>query len=165
MMKMHHVVKTIKKLRRVEPIHFIVYHILTPLIRVLVYIPVIWKSEEWDHAYLTELWAFSLQRHIKNSLDNGHHVVHRSYRRRAIACAAALKRISNEYNYAEPYFEDLNKIPEWSERIRTMDLNRPPNKEITKVLDKMREAEKYLYNQDVELISKWLKKDLRSLWD
>lgn len=164
-MNRQYLVKSIKELRSVQPFHFIIYHFLTPLIRVLTYIPFIWKSEEWDHSNLTQLWAFSLKRHIKISLDDGHHIVPRNYRRRALACVAALNRISNDHDYVELYFEDLQKIPEWQVRIKTMELNRPPNKEITKVLKKMHEMEQYLYQQDIALISKWLKKDLRSLWD
>lgn len=135
------------------------------LSRIIAYLPILWKIEEWDYGYLLHMWAFTLDRHIKKTYDEGIHVTTKSQKRRALACSAALRRLAkDEYGdyYLNKMFKDMPKkfVPLTEDFKKTKQYKKFHENHI-----KLAKVEIYLYNQDCDLIHKFLKKELKKLWD
>lgn len=137
-------------------------NILSKISRIIAYIPILWKIREWDNSYLLQLWAFTLDRHIKKTYDEGIAVVTKSQRRRAKACSAALRRMANE-EYDAWYLHMLYTDVDGEDFFARLNRERTP--EEARMSKEMRSMEEYLYQQDADLVGKFLKKEIRKLWD
>lgn len=130
--------------------------------RILEWLPILWRTHDWDHGYATQIWAYSLER-LRDSMVNGVGVVGPAKLRKINTAINLLKRISRDQEYTDLDLDLL--IRQYGPLgIPGIDSN-PWPKEATKKLIDLSKKERYLYKQDVRLLSKILERNLGSWWD
>jgi len=154
--------------------------------RVLEFVPVIWKTHDWDHAYLTTIWAYTVERSMVACIDKGHHVVRKNDRKNYKTVIALLKRMSED-DYDMPHYDYHGRrwkrnIDDFYFEVADVDKKGKPltYRQREPHFDKLNDRDKelyhkelkavfdhgnYMYKQDVDLLCKLLKKHLRSWWD
>lgn len=90
-------------------IHFI-YKLGRFIKRLFMYLPILWKDEDWDYGYLYNLIEFKLKR-MSVELDND--VIHKDAHKRARQiriCLAYLDRYRNWTEYVEYPMDDIQWV-------------------------------------------------------
>ena len=85
-------------------IHGIINHIRRfkdRVVRLVEYIPVIWKTHDWDHAYTTTILAYQLNRQA-NYIESKKHIADWKYVSERIRLAAKLIKAEDEGMYINP---------------------------------------------------------------
>jgi hypothetical protein len=140
--------------------------------RVLEYLPYVWAHRNWDHAYVYKLQKKLYEDLYKGCYVNGNHQYTKTQARRVKAVIGVLGRLGAD-EYCEWQYDYLDKTyGEFSDFIDFSDFKRAkcrnnPALELAhrKDIDRIRELQKYLRKQDLELLHKYLIKYGESWWD
>lgn len=149
-------------------------HFFKKIIRIIQWLPVLWKTEDWDHSYMTTIWAYSLKCLKKGCIDDGHHVVTKGELKSFKTAIAILERISDTNKYTEAHMEAFYK--RWGQPDYDFESSYFRNKTEEALSDKQKiqyrkefkaimDMEQYLFKQDIDLLCKVLKKYLQRWWD
>lgn len=79
--------------------------------RLISYIPVIWKNEDWDYDYLYDLIEFKLTRMEKALRKDNLHLNSNKYAQQIRICLAYLDRYRNWTEYIEYPIDDIDFEP------------------------------------------------------
>ena len=82
------------------------------LIRVIQYLPIIWKNEDWDHSYIFDLLSYKLGRVEKCLKNDPYHQNAKRYARQVQVCRILLERLIAD-NYCE--YEKKKHDEKWGE--------------------------------------------------
>jgi hypothetical protein len=152
---------------------------VSKVIRVCQFVPVIWKTHDWDYNSMLELWAYSYRRLQKECVEEGRHVTTKNFKKRSRAVLYLFDRLTKD-SYMEPhrdYFDKKWGKPEFefvkSETSRHYSLVDKNKKRLSdKEKEKYRQGlkalfkkEDDLFNQDLDLLFKIVKKDIKRWWD
>lgn len=130
--------------------------------RIIEWIPVLWKTEDWDHGFMTQIWSYSLKR-LRDSMINGHSVMSETRLKNINTAIFLLKRIGRDHEYTDLDIDLL--IRKYGPLgIPGIDKETWPKEAIKELVD-LSKKDKYLFNQDIDLLSKILKKHLLGWWD
>ena len=158
----------------------VIRHFLNRVKRIIEWLPVLWDTHDWDHTYLTTIWAYSLKRSKIACFDKGHHIVSKGRLRDINTALALLGRLNDDNKYTEKHMEYFYQ--KWGESDYTFDkiegsnysrlrnrtveaLTEEQKKQYQKEFKRIMSLEDYLFKQDMDLLCKVLKRNLRSLWD
>jgi hypothetical protein len=154
--------------------------------RIIEWLPVLWRTEDWDSSFTLDIWAYSLKRLKRGVLDEGHHVVTKTKVRNMQTAIGLLERLRDKHTYADKHLEAFNKKwgepnyyfkevkgtkgkpggPYYSmENSVTEGLTPKQLKRYNKEFSEVFKLEDYHYNQDIDLLFKILKKHMRAWWD
>lgn len=155
-------------------------------VKIVQFIPVIWRHEDWDSAYTLEFMSYLFKRLYTAIYVEGHHVELPSHKRRLKTAVELLKRMSNResvYTEAhEAYLEKKFGPAKYSfitspvtanSRItgctmvddREQRLDPSERLLYNKMKKHIHTLEDSMFKQDMELFCKILKKDVRNWWD
>lgn len=73
--------------------------------RVLDFLPIIWRGNDWDYYYTIELFQFQIKR-LERSIRNGSHENASHYADRAKLAVELLDRFNNDY-YIDAYMDNF----------------------------------------------------------
>lgn len=73
--------------------------------RVLDFLPIIWRGNDWDYYYTIELFQFQIKR-LEGSIRNGEHEKASHYADRAKLAVELLDRFNNDY-YIDVYMQNF----------------------------------------------------------
>ena len=152
--------------------------------KVLQFLPIVWRHEDWDSAYTLEFMSYLFKRMYTAVYVEGHHVEHPKHKRRLKVATELLKRMSKgdytaghleylERTYGQIDYQFKTTVDEKSgRRYTTMvdetETSLEPSK--AKIYKKLKshyfgKHEDNMYKQDMEMFCKILKKDCRHWWD
>jgi len=132
--------------------------------RIIEWLPVLWRTEDYDHAYATEIWAYSLER-LRDQMLAGYGVITKTKLRKINTAINLLKRISRDHEYTDKHFDDL--VKQYGRlTVKCLDDDHKPwPKEGYNKLRDLYKLEEKLFKQDVGLLAKILERHLRGWWD
>lgn len=144
--------------------------------RVLEYIPIIWKTHDWDHSYSLQIYAYSLKR-LKRCIENGYGLDRNKYAKRLQVVINLIERMEDSEKTMEHRYELLDK--EFGESdiqmessednfgFFTMKENNPRRntEEYKKRLNQYLLEARRLNEKDHRLLSKYLFKYSKQFWD
>ncbi len=133
------------------------------IIRVLRWIPVIWKDREFDQAYLYRIIHFKLL-NMERFFESDHAwAVHTKKELRKLKIARILAdRLGNQ----EPY--EYESIFDWCEEKDVPPIGSIPVTVQDKWLMKMRREmrhRKYMHQQDKDMLFRYMRKHIDTWWD
>lgn len=167
-----------------EPYYYI-RHKISKCIKVIQFIPYVWRHEDWDWAYTVEFMQYLFKRLYDGVYTNGHHVERPKDRRRLKTVVELLKRMSDSHTaYQEKHyayleakfgpidygFEKVSDGPNGRTYTTLVDkrakaLNPSDRALYEKMKSNVYKLEDQLFKQDMELFCKIMKKDIRKWWD
>lgn len=152
--------------------------------KVIQFLPVVWRHEDWDSAYTLEFMHFLFKRMYDAVYVNGHHVEHPNDKRRLKVATELLKRMSNASEYDDAHYKHLEQkfgqIDYGFEEVVDNNNGRKYTTLVDKRERKLSDSDRKLYNkmkseihkiedhrfaQDMELFCKIFRKNCRKWWD
>lgn len=131
--------------------------------RIIEWLPVLWRTHDWDHAYMTEIWAYSLTR-LRDNMVQGYGVFNKTHLRKINTAINILHRMSRDHDYTHKHLDAL--IAKYGPLgIPSIDNHKKWPPEGIKELRGLYKLEDELFKQDVRLLSKILDRHLRHWWD
>jgi hypothetical protein len=76
------------------------YSFFRGITNIIHWVPVIWRDEDYDWAFMSKIMEFKLHRMSKYFKDNGHTINCPTSAKQTLVCAALLRRL-RENNYLE----------------------------------------------------------------
>ena len=130
-------------------------HMFFQLVRVIQYIPVIWKNEDWDYEYILDLLDYKLSRVEKRLTKFGSEEEVNQVRE-------TRKHIKNYINYEEAYAKEVEAEPfeiDFDFRNNTFEtINKVTGKVLTENEDKV-------YKEYLTRSYKWQGEEWDKIWD
>lgn len=140
------------------------------VLHVLRWLPVIWKDQDWDQAWMFTLWAYKLERmQVCHENDPYHGDSKYRYARQLLICKNLLRRLAAG-NYHEKGFDDhyekypcrlLDDLIENSDGTCTLRERTPAE---SRSLHRLLKEEEALYQADLDLFWKIFRKKHREWW-
>ncbi len=153
-----------------------IIQLLKRIKRVVEYIPIIWKTHDWDHGYSLQIYAYSLKR-LKKSIENGYGLNREKDARRLQTVICLIERIRNyeelmnsRDRLLDKEFGSSRMVMEPSEdfvgydTIKEGNPNRNTPEYRARLKQYTREVAK-LHKKDYVLLAKYLSKYSDSFWD
>ena len=135
--------------------------------RLIDWIPVLWKTEDWDYAYALEIWVYSLRR-LRHCLETGISKNRSQDVKNIRTCEILLKRIADDNYLEHEWNKFFEKYPiTWDNKGLVIDKTKVVihSQKQSGELEKLAEQEEYLMKQDMEHFCNIFKKHVRSFWD
>jgi hypothetical protein len=167
--------------------YYKVRHFINKVVRTAKFLTVIWNTENWDSAYMLEIWIYALKDLRYGIYDKGHHVVTKQEKRDMNTVITLLGRMARHEEYTKNHHIAFNK--KWGRENVSFEFEEIPGTEdkpggpYSRFVDRQYETlsedqkkqyvkefrvvcvkEKELFEQDVDLFCKLLKKNLLGWW-
>jgi len=154
--------------------------------KLIEFMPVVWRHEDWDHSFVMEFNAYLFKRLYKGVYTEGHHLYRPSEARKLQTVIELCKRLSNDHDYTDAHYDafrkkygkDQDEFADHLEEVVMDGVKRtlysdPVKKRLTpeqyeaykKEMTQLHKLEDYLYQQDMDLLFKILKKNMKKWWD
>ncbi len=134
--------------------------------RLIEWIPVIWRTNDWDYSYMLEIWEYSLRR-LRHCLETGMSKNGPQDAKNIRTYEILLKRIAEDNYLEHEWNKFFEKYPLQGDGNITLDTKNVTihNQKHSDELTKLANQEKYLVEQDIEFFCYLFKKHMRSWWD
>jgi hypothetical protein len=155
------------------------YNIKHFIINIFTFIPALWNYRNWDFGYVLQFNKFILGELYHSCYINGHAQIKGKQDIRLLACINLLDRLHKD-KYHSVELDEIDKkfgksnygcYREKDEKYfsfvdyRYKSMSERTKAEYKKAIKNARLKEEYMYNQDLELLLKYIKKYHKQWWD